>query len=239
MSDGEKALWLINKEREDRGVPPLHGLEMNVTGVAQYYADYLLEHNTSGHTADGRSPYGRLDDNPEIGACREPLDVVENIAYHVTTGSSIDLPVERTVYAWIYWDASVGWGHRHVVLWHPYDDNSGTAGMEGFLGLGRGNGGPYQGPFSKPWNFAEIILMDVFDPCSTWSHATYVDAAARCCGNPSPCYASIQTAIGSAASGELIIVSGGTYNEAVTIENVTVVMAPSICSNGPVVLSTP
>src|SRR3990172_4020279 len=27
MSDGQKALWLINRERIDRGVPPLHELE--------------------------------------------------------------------------------------------------------------------------------------------------------------------------------------------------------------------
>jgi hypothetical protein len=42
--------------------------------------------------------------------------------------------------------------------------------MEGFLGIGRANGGPYQGPFSVPWNYAEIIVMNVFDPCSTWDY---------------------------------------------------------------------
>ncbi|MCG7852354.1 MAG: hypothetical protein MIO92_07515, partial [Methanosarcinaceae archaeon] len=49
-------------------------------------------------------------------------------------------------------------------LWFPYTDNSGTPGMEGFLGIGRANGGPYQGPFSAPWNYAEIIVMNVFTP---------------------------------------------------------------------------
>jgi len=34
MNDGEHALWLINRERIDRGLLPLHGLESNVTGVA-------------------------------------------------------------------------------------------------------------------------------------------------------------------------------------------------------------
>ena len=29
-------------------------------------------------------------------------------------------------------------------------------------------GGPYQGPFSTLWPFAELIVMNVFDPCSTW-----------------------------------------------------------------------
>jgi len=42
MSDGEKVLWLINRERIDRGIGPLHGLEDNVTSVAQYYMAALV-----------------------------------------------------------------------------------------------------------------------------------------------------------------------------------------------------
>jgi hypothetical protein len=143
-SDGERALWLINHERIDRGVHPLHGLEANVTSVAQYYAQYLIDNNAWGHDADGRSPWQRLGDNPAIGAC-------------------ISLPVERAVYMWMYEDSS-SWGHRHAILWYPYSDNSGTIGKEGFLGIGRANG-PYQG-----WPYAEMIVMNVFDPCATWNY---------------------------------------------------------------------
>ena len=32
------------------------------------------------------------------------------------------------------------------------------------------DGGPYQGPFSQPYNFAELIVMNVFDPCSAWDY---------------------------------------------------------------------
>jgi hypothetical protein len=169
MSDGQKALWLINRERIDRGVAPLHGLETNVGGVAQYYADYLLDNNTWGHTADGRSPWERLEDNPAIGACHDFLSVSENLAVFVTSGSSIALPIERSIHMWMYDDGDCcGWGHRHAILWYPYNDNSGPSGREGFLGIGRANGGPYKGPFSQSWPFAEIIVMNVFDPCSTW-----------------------------------------------------------------------
>ena len=98
MSDSEHALWLINSERIARGLLPLHGLESNVGGVAQYYADYLLDHNTWGHDADGRSPWDRLNDNPAIGACHDFLSVAENIFVFVTSGSSIPLPIERAVY---------------------------------------------------------------------------------------------------------------------------------------------
>ena len=56
------------------------------------------------------------------------------------------------------------------MLWYPYNDNSGPVGREGFLGIGRANGGPYQGPFSDPWPFAEMIVMNVFDPCESWAY---------------------------------------------------------------------
>ena len=178
MNDGEKALWLINRERIDRGIDPLHGVETHVTSIAQYYAQYLLENNTWGHYEDGNSPWDRLNSNSAIGDCHDSLNVAENLACFVTSGTSIPLPVERSVYNWMYTDSSSSWGHRHAVLWFPYNDNNGTPGMEGFLGIGRANGGPYQGPFSAPWNYAEIIVMNVFDPCSAWDYIASPEAPA-------------------------------------------------------------
>lgn len=171
-SNGEKALWLINRERVDRSVHPLHGLETNVTSVAQDYAEYLIDNNAFGHDADGRDPWERLNDNPAIGACHDFLSVAENLAVFVTSGTSIPLPVERAVYMWMYEGTSSSWGHRHAILWYPYNDNSGPAGQEGFLGIGREGGGPYQGPFLEVWNYAEMIVMNVFDPCLTWVYAS-------------------------------------------------------------------
>ena len=37
MSPGEKAFWLINQERIDRGLYALHAIEENVTNIAQTY----------------------------------------------------------------------------------------------------------------------------------------------------------------------------------------------------------
>jgi hypothetical protein len=80
------------------------------------------------------------------------------------------MPLERSIYAWMYDDSGSSWGHRHTILWYPYNDNSGPLNEEGFLGIGQANGGPYQGPFSSSWNYAEIIVMNVFDPCSAWNY---------------------------------------------------------------------
>ncbi len=169
MSDGGKGLWLMNRERIDRGIAPLEDIEANVTGVATTYANFLLDNDAWGHYEDGRSPWERLEDNQTIGACHDPLSVSENIAVLVSTGG-IALPVERSVYMWMYDDAGSGWGHRHAILWYPYNDNSGMPGAEGLLGIGRASGGPYQGPFSNAWPFAEIIVMNVFDPCAHWEY---------------------------------------------------------------------
>ena len=115
------------------------------------------------HNADGHSPWERLNANPTIGACHDSLSVAENLAALMTSGSSIPLPVERSVYRWMYDDSGSAWGHRIAILWYPYIENGGSVNMEGFMGIGRASGGPYQG-----YNFAEIVVMNVFDPCASW-----------------------------------------------------------------------
>jgi hypothetical protein len=171
MTDSQKALWLINRERIDRNVAnllPLDNAETNVTNVAQNFANFLLANNVFDHNAGGQSPWQRLAANPAIGACSDFLNVAENLYVSVSTVNDFTLQVERAVYGWNYVDAGSAWGHRHANLWYPYNDNSGTVGKEGFLGIGKAVGGPYQGPFTEQWPLATIIVMNVFDPCATW-----------------------------------------------------------------------
>ncbi|MCU0600098.1 MAG: hypothetical protein MUE70_12695, partial [Desulfobacterales bacterium] len=157
LGDGEKALWLINRERIDRGILPFEGLEPNVTSVAQYYAQYLLDHNVFSHTADGRSPSQRLSANPNIGSCWEWVG--ENLAAFM---GGWNLPIERSVYNWMYDDSGSSWGHRHIMLTSPLNNNSGSLGNEGFLGIGIASG-TFQG-----WPNSDIVVMDAFDPCALW-----------------------------------------------------------------------
>jgi hypothetical protein len=51
------------------------------------------------------------------------------------------------------------------VLWYPFNDNSGALGVEGFLGIGLASG-EHQG-----WTDSDIIVMNVFDPCATWTYS--------------------------------------------------------------------
>jgi uncharacterized protein YkwD len=158
MGDGERALWLMNRERIDRAIAPLDSTEPNVTGVAQDYAQFLMDNDLFSHDADGRTPWERLMSNPAINACHDPF-MVENLA---VLWGGWSLAVERAVYLWMYDDSGSAWGHRHNILWYPYNDNSGPVGKEAFLGIGRATG-THQG-----WADSDIIVMDVFDPCATW-----------------------------------------------------------------------
>jgi len=168
LSAPDRAAWLINRERIDRGVMRMDGADLRPNSVSQAYAQYLLDRNAFSHTADGHTPGQRLYANAAINACHDSA-WSENLFVFATSGNSVALALERAVYGWLYDDSGSAWGHRHNLLYYPYNDNSGQAGQEGLMGIGRAGGGPYQGPFAQPWNYAEIIVFDSFDPCPTWN----------------------------------------------------------------------
>ena len=175
MKGPERALWLINAERTARGLAPLHGLESNVQSVAQSYAEYLLANNKFGHEADGRTPWQRLDSNAAITACRDSLQVAENLYWKGTTDPlGVPLAIEQAVYWWMYLDSEQAWGHRHAILWTPYTENSGDPNREGFLGIGHAIGGyDYVDAAGTTHHlpFTDMIVMNVFDPCPSWTYA--------------------------------------------------------------------
>lgn len=194
MTEGQKALYLIDRERGVRNVPPMEGLEANVGFVAQWYADWLLANDATGHSndVDGdtilEDPWDRMHDDPNIIpgvlappaiiACHDFLPVGENLAYFWASSGApahwLALPVERAVYNWIYDDSGSAWGHRQAVLYDPYTGGSCLTGREGFMGIGLAAGGPHQG-----WDDARIVVMNMFDPCDTWAPCgpTAVDLA--------------------------------------------------------------
>jgi hypothetical protein len=161
MSNSDRAFWLSTSAST--------AASWRCTAPGQRHGpsttQYLLDNDAWGTTrtisrGSGSTPAA-------IGAC-PTTSASPNIAVFVTADG---IALGRAPgYNWMYVDAGSGWGHRHAILWYPYDDNGGPTGKEGFLGIGRANGGPYQGPFSQPWNFAEMIVMNVFDPCASWDY---------------------------------------------------------------------
>lgn len=128
------------------------------------------------------------------GACHEFMTRSENLAYFSASStqaldaSSILLPVERAVYAWIYDDSGSSWGHREAVLLQDtplsdptetwgFKNNNGASTHEGFLGFHRIGSTGYT-PFGTnpgyPYNYGVAVVMNIFDPVS--------DAKAGSCG---------------------------------------------------------
>jgi len=169
MTDNEKMFWLINQERTARGVLPLKNYESNVTGVAGYYAQYLVDNDAWGHEQDGNTPWERLESNQEINDCHDFLGVAENLAVFVSSANNFQSIIARSVYNWMYDDGDCcTWGHRHAIVWDEYNNNSGSNSSEGFVGVGHAYGTNYTGPFSQSWDYVEMVVMNVFDPCSSW-----------------------------------------------------------------------
>ena len=65
MSNQEKALYILNRERYDRGLKPFEGFNDDVISVAQNYAQHLYDTKTFAHDEDG-TPWERLDRVPSI-----------------------------------------------------------------------------------------------------------------------------------------------------------------------------
>ncbi len=167
----EQALFLINDERQARGVPPLEELSPAVSSVADRYAEWLLSRNRWGHVQDwngdsiDEDSWDRLHAVPEIGDCHDFLGIAENLSVFVSSGPTPDEVIARSIYDWTYDDSGSDWGHRHALLWDSFTDNSGRRGAEGSMGIGVAFGGPYRGPFQRWWPTAAIIVWNVYDPC--------------------------------------------------------------------------
>ncbi len=180
MSIDSRALFILNAERTARnGSPsgvvglPFTDIQTDMDNIAQYYADYLVDNNATGHNADGTSPFARIDNDPVLGACHEFINRSENIASFWTSGSSNALPVERAIYNWIFNDASSSWGHREAALLQDNDlgnqgygftNNYGDANSEGFIGIGYAESPAYN-PHDFEWsNMGTVVVLNLFDP---------------------------------------------------------------------------
>jgi uncharacterized protein YkwD len=168
MSNQEKALYLTNKERYDRGIKPFEGIDQDVVGVAQNYAELLYTKGKFGHTEDG-SPWDRLDSVDLIKNNKDFFGYAENLYAAAGSASYTTNPIAKAIYGWIYDDSGSAWGHRKFSLATGLNDNSGEAGVEGLMGFGIKTGDDYD--YYAGWK-STIVVMNVFDPSSSWNHST-------------------------------------------------------------------
>ncbi len=115
-------------------------------------------------------------------ACYESLARYENVAFFSgyslgkADASTVPLPIERSIYNWIYNDAKSGWQYRQTVLLQDnasigkgFSNNNGDAQHEGFLGFHRISSANYT-PFHVPEGvngYGVAVVMSLLDPISS------------------------------------------------------------------------
>lgn len=211
MSDDAKALYLINNARTARAgvLPnvlglPLAGVESSFDLMVENYAILLHNTNAKGHYQPSGNPaidnpLKRIEQDPYIGlrsgvACYESLVRYENVAFFSgysegeVDASTVPLPIERSIYNWIYNDEKSGWQYRQTVLLQDkasvgkgFTNNNGDAKHEGFLGFHRIGSANYQ-PFHTPDGvnaYGVAVVMSLLDPIA--SEATEKGVSAKDC----------------------------------------------------------
>ena len=182
MIDDAKALWIINEERRVRANVqsgasglPLAGIESHIDNISKKYGDLLHDTNATGHTQpSGNSSVDnlltRIENDADIGLnCHNSKGWGENLAYFASSGNSIPLPLERSIYSFIYDDASSNWEHRATALSQNAEPNAENG---GYLGVYVRGSSDYK-PFAPSDAYGAVVVMNFFDPVSSPTNCHY------------------------------------------------------------------
>ena len=173
MSIQERGLYLLNNERYYRGLKPYEGINNSVSVVAKKYADLLYKKGAFGHEEDG-TPWDRMNRVALIKNNHDFFRYGENLYVYGKSSHYVQNPIARAIYGFIYKDdASTkgSFGHRRFCLAKNLDDNSGKDGEEGLIGFAIAKGTNYS---KYPNMYSTIVVMDGFDPSSSWDHSTTI-----------------------------------------------------------------
>jgi len=169
MSIQERGLYILNNERYYRGIKPYEGVSSRVSAVSLSYANVLYTKGTFRHDADG-SPIDRLNRDSLINNNHDYFSYAENLYAHGSSSDYVKNPIARAMYGFIYDDnvATGGsYGHRKFCFAVGLNDDSGKSGSEGLVGFGIKKGTSYG---LYPNYFSTIVVMNAFDPSSSWNH---------------------------------------------------------------------
>ena len=183
LSQEEIIFYIHNQERTARNLLPLHGVETNLSMVAQAHSDWQIVNDVFSHTGDpafgtsdtykicplpGNMVNGsvlsqRINAKANLSGCWTSIS--ENIYVQVSFVNVFSNFGARAMYAFLYRDGGSAWGHRHAIL-QAFVDNNGPTGNEGFIGIGIATGADYQAvDFTCDiWPYASILTIDYFDP---------------------------------------------------------------------------
>ena len=153
--------------------------------------------------SDGSTHY--FGDGYGNGSCHEFITRSENLAYYAST-APIPMPIERSIYSFIYDDAGSHWGHREAVLlqdnslgnedktagYTGYGNNHGSNASEGFMGFyvrssnAHDNPDNFYEPFGGGFAYGTVVVMNMIDPVADGIPGCRYDVTLRTENLPSP-----------------------------------------------------
>jgi len=165
MSKEEQALYILNKERYDRGLKPFEGVITSggLADTSLKYANLLytktsLEHNLDGTVSQRIS---KVYSGSEI----EHIPYNESLYVDGNSFKLDNIPLVKAIYNWIYADAIVAsgkaWGHRAMCLMKVSNDDFGKKGAEGLISFGLKQGEAYA---MYPNMKSSIVVMNAINP---------------------------------------------------------------------------
>lgn len=177
----KKGLWLLNSEREARGIAKFSAIVPELVTISQDFAQYLADTGTFGHNVavadwtssfrdpacdvdgDGQvSPYDRIKCVPKLKDNTEFWAFAENLAMtSASSAAEMNEPMAWSIYSWIYDDSSSSWGHRHFCL-SATAENNGADNDEGLVGFGEIQG-----------STGTFVVMNAADESATWQHPAW------------------------------------------------------------------
>ena len=203
LSLQQKGLYIINAERQARGLKPYEGISNSVVGVAKPYADYILDNNfVISHFLQESDYYQRLDANSEILDGRDQHILPESIA--AISQETDDAALVKAIYLWIYEDKNwfddftpeqlqgmplTPWGHRNHLLQSGLNENSGSVYAEGLIGFGVASGlyNPSKTQLTETDQGA-VVVLNTIDQSSSWDmsqiETVSIDSAQVCNDQP-------------------------------------------------------
>lgn len=178
MNIQQQGLYIINSERQARGIKPYEGITENAVTVAQNYSDFIRQNNqVIGHYNDGKNPTTRLEedlvirDNSDFN--RKPESIFAAFGSNPTATETE--AVIRAIYVWTYIDkeplSGAAWGHRDQILQTGLVENNADSFKEGLLGFGISKGS-YDPTNTHPEYTGYVVVLNTFDPSSTWDNGS-------------------------------------------------------------------
>ncbi|MBN2895841.1 MAG: CAP domain-containing protein [Campylobacterales bacterium] len=149
-----KMLYIINIERQERGLLPMSDCSSIVQDIAQRYADLLIREGRFSHRIGGNNAWGRLHNEPRIASCHKRIPYAENLARFISDKGYQKYPIERALFEWFYNDELHNWKHREMLLYEGYENV--------LIGTGISKGS------FKDTQYMVYVVLNLFEPCDSW-----------------------------------------------------------------------